>query len=303
MKITFRLFCLLPAFAAGLHCATKTLSPSEQIAELNARREAAFASKNVKELVSMYSKDAVYMPEYHPTLFDRSSIETYFTKWMTAIRSSTYRSVTSELLEQGNDLFETGTFTDTTIRTINDTVISRGKYFRHWKLDPANVPTIYAEIWGGRFWYDRSKSPFAGNGDPVSIKPYATGSEEEKQVISRNELLGQLVKERKGLEHADLFTDDAVYMPYYESAIKGINKIREYFYGHEKPGEVTVDSISLVTGRVTAINDLVMEHGFYGVKWTARDGTSGVVTGKSLNLWKRKSDGTLMMYRQMVNHN
>ncbi|MCG2617506.1 hypothetical protein LZZ85_24620 [Terrimonas sp. NA20] len=303
MKITFRLFCLLPALAAGLHCTTKTLSPREQIDELNARREAAFATKNVKELVSMYSKEAVCMPEYHPTLFDRSSIETYFTKWMASVKSSSYRSETTELLDLGNDLFETGTFTDTTSRTSNDTVIQTGKYFRHWKLDPANVPTIYAEIWGGRFWYGRNKLPFAGNGDPVSIRPYSTGSEEEKQVISRNQLLGQLVKERKGLEHAALFTDDAVYMPYYESAIKGINDIQKYFYGHERPGEVTVDSLSLITGRVTVINDLIMEHGFYGVKWTARDSTSGVVTGKSLNLWKRKADGTLMMYRQMVNHN
>lgn len=303
MKIPLFVFCLLSVLTSGVYCTTKPKSPREQVDELNAQRAAAFRSKNVQQLVSMYAKDAVCMPEYHTTLFDRASIGIYFTQWMAAVKSSSYKSQTSELQEQGNDLLETGTFTDTIIRTINDTVLYLGKYFRHWKLDSAKRPQIYAEIWGGSQWLDRTRFPFTGASDPVSIQPYNTGSTEEKLVIERNQLLGQLVKERKGAEHADLFTDDAVYMPYYTPPLKGIKDIRGYFIEHEKPGDVIIDSLSLITGRVTVINDLIMEHGFYGVKWIANDSTSGVVTGKSLNLWKRKPDGTLMMYRQMVNHN
>ncbi|MET0463646.1 MAG: hypothetical protein ABW007_10845 [Chitinophagaceae bacterium] len=295
--------CVLLAMASGIRCNSKALSLKQQIEQLNAKRAAALAGKDLPLLMSLYNKEAVCMPEYHATLFDRSAIEQYFKQWMSSVKSSAFRSQTAELLEQGSDLLETGTFTDTLIRTINDTLIYAGKYFRHWKLNSGKEPEIYAEIWGGRFWFDRAKFPFAGNGDPVSIKPYNTGSDEEKQVISRNQLLGNLVRQRKGGEHAALFANDAVYMPYYTPALKGMDDIREYFIDHEKPGDVTIDSISLVTGRVTVINDLIMEHGFYGVKWTTPDRSSGVVTGKSLNLWKKMPDGKLMMYRQMVNHN
>ena len=44
-----------------------------------------------------------------------------------------------------------------------------------------------------------------------------------------------------------------------------------------------------------------LEEGRYRVAWRA-GGDSGVVEGKSLNLWKRGEDGEWRLFRQAVNH-
>ena len=64
-----------------------------------------------------------------------------------------------------------------------------------------------------------------------------------------------------------------------------------------------IESLMLSTGNITPMDDgkLQLEQGFYRVGWRAGS-DSGTVAGKSLNLWKRDQDGTLMLYRQAVNH-
>lgn len=299
------LFLLLIVLIAGCNCnnSEEQASAKQQIEALNAQREKAFAQKDIDLLLKAYANDAVCMPEYHPPLFNRSAVRHYYLNWFQGMNASSYHTTTTELIELDTNFIESGSFVDTIINSRNDTLYYTGKYIRHWRITEGGKPLIIAEIWGGTQYFDREKFPYAGSGEPLSITPYNAKRPEEQLVVERNKLLGRLVKERKGGEHAELFTEDAVYMPYYMPPLKGMNDIRAYFVEHEKPGDVTIDSLNLVTGRVLTIGDLIMEHGFYGVRWVADAQTSGIVTGKSLNLWKRLPDGRLQMYRQMVNHN
>ena len=141
------------------------------------------------------------------------------------------------------------------------------------------------------------------DGAPATERVFRNDARVAEEIRGRNAIIGKLVTERKGGEHADLFLPDAIYMTYYTPMLVGIDNIRRYFIEHERPGEVAIDSLALSTGNIYPMDggDLQLEQGFYVVDWRA-GGDSGTVRGKSLNLWKRNQDGTLMLYRQAVNH-
>lgn len=286
----------------GLYVPAQESNFRQQLESINAELATAFRNKDAKTVMKYYDDQSVCMPEYHITLFNTTDIKRYFQQWLSVVKSSTYQRTIHEVLSFPGYLIETGTFTDTVIKTSNDTFTYAGKYMRHWKIQDNKKLVIYSDIWGGSSFTERSKFPLTGSEEPVKISPYNTGTNIEKEVKQRNRLIAELVTQRKGGEHAMLFTNDAIYMTYYTPMLIGMENIRAYFVDHEKPGDVTIDSIRINTGRTTGMGDFVLEHGYYGVRWSA-GGNTGVVTGKSLNLWKRNEKGVLMMYRQMVNHN
>jgi ketosteroid isomerase-like protein len=297
MKNKLLPFCLLLVVSAN------AWSRHEQLDALNQKRSAAIRQKDHRVLISFYDPEAVCMPEFHPALTGSSSISQYFRQWIDGYKSSSYQSHTQDIIERNGFIIEAGIFTDTIINIKDDTLIYEGKYLRQWKRSGNNEWRILSEIWGAANYPDRSRFPYTGDGQPVNAALSLTGSTVENEVIQRNRLIAKLVAERKGTEHAKLFTDDAIYMPYYLPMQKGMNNILAYFAEHEKPDGLIIDSISIKTGKVIVMEDLVMEHGYYGVVWVAPDKSSGIVTGKSLNIWKRNEKGVLLLYRQMVNHN
>ncbi len=82
----------------------------------------------------------------------------------------------------------------------------------------------------------------------------------------------------------------------------GIEKVKAYFIEHEKPGDVQIASLQINTSKIIDMGNFVLEHGYYRIAGNSGNNASWVVTGKSINLWKRDEKGTLLLYRQMVNH-
>lgn len=267
---------------------------------INQHRDQAIRSKDPAQIASFYSPGAVCMPEFHTAIEGLASIQAYFSSWTKNIRSATYTSYTKDLVRTKNAMIETGNFIDTIVKISGDTLIYPGKYMRHWATTASGEWKIVSEIWGAVQYVDRSLFPYTGESRPIQ----GHGSQYTNlYIVKRNALITKLVKERKGIEHAKLFTNDAIYMPYYMPMMTGIDQVTGYFTEHEKPGDVTIDSLNIVSGKMFAIDDMILEQGFYGVRWIANDKSTGVVTGKSLNLWKKNEQGEWMLHRQMVNHN
>jgi len=268
----------------------------------NKDRDHAIRSKNLTSITSFYAPLAVCMPEFHTAIEGVPSIQEYFSNWIKNIRSTTYTSRTNDFIKIQDAIIESGTFIDTIIKASGDILIYPGKYMRHWMINTKGELKIVSEIWGAIEYIDRSLFPYI---DQPAIKPvpFHDSQYTNLYIVKRNALITRLVKERKGTEHAKLFTNDAIYMPYYMPMMTGIDQVTAYFTDHEKPGDVIIDSLNITSGKMFAMDDMILEHGFYGVRWIANDKSTGVVTGKSLNLWKKNEKGEWMLHRQMVNHN
>lgn len=298
--ITFLLLCTSYILIAQQ---LKSTDPMWKIVEKsNSMYADALISHNVQLITGLYSEDAVLMPEHSRLCPGKNAIKEYYTLWLDSVTVTSYKRTISELQDLGGQFLELGSFTETFKRKGNAPYTYTGKYMALWKkskIEPGALKV--AELWGSNTTFERSVLP-----EIVTATPdynYNIDKKMEKEVQLRNTIISTLVRERKGAEHALLFLPDAVYMTYYTPPLMGKEPITAYFTEHEKPGEVIIDKIDLRNGNVYGLssNNIVVEHGFYNVDYRAGQ-YSGTVSGKSINIWKRDKNGTLMLYRQAVNH-
>lgn len=262
----------------------------------------AFAAEDLAAVKSYYADDAVLMPEHSTVRYGRDAVEDFYRQWFNGAKIDSLRKTPHETLDYGDYAIETGTFVQTYTKDGAQPYDYSGKYMVLWATD-GDQPRIVSELWGANAPFDDAALPVVEDGAPVTDRIFPNDAKVAEETRGRNAIIGKLVTERKGSEHADLFLPDAIYMTYYTPMLVGIDNIRRYFIEHERPGEVAIDSLALSTGNIYPMDggNLQLEQGFYVVDWRARN-DSGTARGKSLNLWKRNQDGTLMLYRQAVNH-
>lgn len=262
----------------------------------------AFVGEDLAAVMGHYADGAALMPEHSTTRYGKASIEDYYRQWFADAAVGGLRKTIHEVLDYGDHAVETGTFVQTFTKRGSQTYDYAGKYMVVWAVDGGQA-RIVSELWGANAPFGDAVLPEIEDAVPVADRVFSNDAKLAQEIGGRNALIGRLVTERKGAEHADLFLPDAIYMTYYTPMLVGIENIRPYFIEHERPGEVIIESLMLSTGNITPMDDgkLQLEQGFYRVGWRAGS-DSGTVAGKSLNLWKRDQDGTLMLYRQAVNH-
>lgn len=289
---------------AGLTClANETDNFKDKIQSINSEMEKNFIDEKVNEILNYYTTESVMMPEYHETLYGKENIYIYFQHWFDMVNTNSFKRTIYEVHSINNNfLLETGTFKNNFTQANNDSFLYEGKYIRIWKIVGKHSLTIISEILGSSSYLDRSKFPSIENNKLDNIPEYQVSRKIKEEVISQNQIITDLVKNREGEKHSTFFTTDAIYMPYYMPMLVGIEKIRSYFVEHEKPGDVQIDSLQINTSKIIDMGNFALEHGYYRIRGKGENNTSWVVTGKSINLWKRDKKGKLMLYRQMVNH-
>jgi ketosteroid isomerase-like protein len=242
------------------------------------------------------------MPEHSTARYGKEDIEDFYRQWFNGAKIGGLRKTPYEMLDFGDYAVETGAFVQTYTKNGAQPYAYSGKYMVLWATG-GDKPRIVSELWGANAPFDDAALPAVEDGASATDRTFRNDAKIAEEIRGRNAIIGKLVSERKGNEHADLFLPDAIYMTYYTPMLVGIDDIRRYFIEHERPGEVAIDSLSLITGNIYPIDggNLQLEQGFYVVNWRAGN-DSGTVRGKSLNLWKRNQDGKLMLYRQAVNH-
>jgi ketosteroid isomerase-like protein len=273
-----------------------------QIEIINRKLSQAYNEENIALIVSYYNVHGTCMPEYNRALYNRNDISDYFRQWFAATKSNSYYRTIYEIEIFKNYVIETGIFRNGIVKNSNDSLLYKGKYIRFWKVDKDQNFTILSDIWGADDYLDRSQLPTIESAASDIIPKYKANEKLIKEVEARNQLITELVKNRQGEQHATLFTEDAIYMPYYKPMLLGLDSIKSYFVEHEKVGDIHIDSLQINASKIIGVENFVLEQGYYRVQWRSNDNNTGVVTGKSINLWKRNDKGILMLYRQMVNH-
>lgn len=305
--------------ALSLACAWAQASTTAEaeIAARNAAWTKAAAAADIDALAQHYSDDATLMPEHVRLRRGRDHIQQFLDQWRTQAGVTRWERTTESLDDAGEHVIEIGRYTQRLEREGRAAYDYAGKYLAVWRKSPQG-PRVVAEIWGANAPFARSALPeldsaggalsdntLSGSTSPAPTPAAVdTASAPVKQALAeRNALITTLVRERRGAEHAELFADDAVYLTYYTPALRGMDAIRGYFIEHERPGPVSIDSIQILSDGVRTLDGdaLQLEEGRYRVGWRA-GGDSGVVEGKSLNIWQRGVDGQWRLFRQAVNH-
>lgn len=272
------------------------------IEQRNAEFAQALVGEDLAAVLARYDSEAMLMPEHAGSRLGSTAIAGYYQQWMAASQTRDYTRGVHEVLDFGTHAVETGQFVQTLAKADAPPYRYAGKYMVVWSI-AGDRPRVIAELWGSDTPFDRDALPVIDAAPAIGPEHFSNDAALQREIGQRNALIGTLVSERKGAEHAGLFLPDAIYLTYYTPMRIGMAAIRDYFIAHERPGDVGIDAVNLRSGGIVPIgrDPLWLEHGFYSVDWRA-GGDRGTVTGKSLNLWKRDQAGTLMLYRQAVNH-
>lgn len=296
---------LMILFSIVLHA--QQLTPKDalwkQIEAKNTALSKAFIAGDTKLLQSQYMQWAVMMPEHSTTRKGETGIKQYYIEWLSQAKMNSYSKNIVEVQDLDGWALEIGTFIQNFTLTGGQPFEYKGKYMVFWRTSAKleTSPFIAAEIWGANDYINDANFPVI-NDSPAPHWESISNEKLKNELMSRNQLIGRLVTERKGGEHAALFMPNAIYMTYYTPMLVGMDKIKPYFIEHEKPGTLKIETLELTTNDLyTTAAGPVIEFGSYKVDWSDGD-AKGTVAGKSINVWKRDAGGTLMMYRQMVNH-
>ena len=293
---------LLLLIAPDARCDDVSTNLRQQLDHRNQAISEALVREDIATLATYYADGAMLMPEHSKARSGRRAIEDYYRQWFAQLQVATSRKTSYEVLEYGDYAVETGTFVQTFSRTGQAPYRYQGKYMTLWSTQ-GKQPVIVSELWGANAPFDDALLAQIDDSALPNEDTFQNDRNLLAEIRGRNEIIGRLVTERNGNEHADMFLPDAIYMTYYTPMLVGIENIRPYFIEHEKPGDVSIDALALRSGTIYSLagGKLHLEQGFYNVTWRAGD-KGGTVTGKSLNLWKRDEHGKLMLFRQAVNH-
>lgn len=284
----------------GLASADDTLT--KRLDRANAGIGAAWRAGDAAALKAHYAADAVLMPEHSAARRGDDEIGDYYAALFNALKVEGYRRTSHDIVVYADHAVQTGNYELAFVTGGAPRTEFKGKFMALWDLRQAE-PKLVCELWGSDAPFERSMWPEVAAPPPPGPRLTNRDARLFGEVTARNALIGKLVSERRGAEHAELFLPDAIYLTYYTPMLVGIERIREYFIAHERPGEVAIDSLALTSGNLRPLrgDDVVLEEGFYRVAWRAGS-DQGVVRGKSLNLWKRDDAGVLRLFRQAVNH-
>jgi ketosteroid isomerase-like protein len=308
MKKIYLLIALLFLFFAKAHAQKQPAVTADQWKEklqvINKELADAFVNKNIDAFMKYYDDKApTCMPEYHMALYTKQGIAYYYQQWFDNVTINNYKRDIYEVRLIKTHLVEIGTFVNNFTKPDGSSLQYDGKYMNVWSIAKDQKLTLISEIWGANNAVDKSNFSFIK--PQASIMPKLTINKTIADVISkRNDLIAKFVKKREGEKHAiELFTKDAIYMTYDTPMLVGMDNIKPYFTEHEKPNDISINSMRIRASTMINLVNFVIEYGYYYVDFSVNNKKEKtIVTGKSTNLWKKDDTGVWMLYRQMVNH-
>ncbi|MET1259307.1 hypothetical protein ABV409_08195 [Flagellimonas sp. DF-77] len=258
----------------------------------------AMEGKDTQALVSMFIEESILLPEYAPMLQGQARIRGYFEDLFLATETVHFEKHPFEIQQYDTYVVELGTYKHR-YKTVNETPIDYdGKYLTFWRME-GDTPIIIAHIWGASKYMEATQLVFE---KPVSESPsFEIKPTEWSRAIEYIRLKAyDAVLKGNANKQTEPYADDAVYMTYYDPPYIGKTRILDYYRDHYDPS-VTRDSLMTKAVRIIELDSHALKFGEYYVEWTYEN-EAYYIRGKGLSVFRKRADGQVEIYRQMINH-
>ena len=296
MKKIFLVFVFLSYTAFSFQSNGNALKMVEKQSERLGR---AIESESVENFTELFTHDAAILPEYHKMLVSTAHLTHYFSKFFEKTETLYYQKHPFEIQEFEGGFLELGTFKHQYKTPQDVTFDYNGKYMTFWEFYEA-VPKIKAHIWGASSYFKAENLDFVSVDVPDIVVdiPQGTWKDDIEEIRS---YIYQAVLDNDAKTTMRSYAEDAIYMTYYDPPFLGKTQIANYFYPHYEPGSVQRDSLMTRAVRIIDLGNHALKFGEYHVEWTHQD-QPYFIKGKGLSLYRRRDDGEVEIYRQMINH-
>ena len=261
---------------------------------------AQFIRQENLDLVSeVFDDQSFILPEYHKTLGGLADISKYYEDFFHKTENISYSKKSFEIQPIDHLYLEIGTF-EHQYKTPNESVFTyTGKYLTYWKLPENGTPKIVAHIWGASHYFEAENLEFVAV-PTTDEKPLKPKTKWERNIEAARKYAYDAVLNGNAKKQSKSYAEDAIYMTYYDPPFIGKPKISEYFDSHYNP-EVTRDSLATWAVKIIELGNYALKFGEYYVAWTYEN-KPNFIRGKGLSLYRRRDDGKIEIYRQMINH-
>lgn len=275
----------------------------QQIMNLCEIRTEAEKNDAMEGFLAFYDENAISMPEYQPTLTGIHEIKAYYEEIFKRQDIKLFRREANEFIHLDSTIVEKGTFKKEYLDSEADTLITQnGKYWHVWDLKADGSFKLKGEAYG---YFHHVEAPESLTVAITSSQPDGStylNQEIPFELKAYNALMEKGVRNRDGILRSEFFTNDGQFMPFADSTITGMDKIKPYLLEYSSRGEVTIDSILCSTYHYERFENHVLEYAKFKVKWTV-PGFSGRTEGKGIRIWQRQEDNSLKLYREIGTHN
>jgi ketosteroid isomerase-like protein len=278
---------------------------SAEIQRLNKSWEQGIEKGDISKVISLYSQNAIYMPEYQPTLNGIEQIQRYFETLASKRTVHDVRLTSEEMHDLNGYTLEIGVF-ETSISWLIAQNIGKqkykGKYWRIWRTDDKKGVQVIGEAFG---FFKAIENPSLWVTDKTTRKGGALSGFQPSNAsieLKAYHALGQKgVKQKNGALRSQLYANDGVFYPYADTAKRGIEVLRPYLIKYSSHGAF-IDSVQTHTHDVLYLDNYILEFTKFNVTWTYNE-TLGQSNGKGIVLRKRGDNGELRIFRHIGTHN
>lgn len=217
----------------------------EKIINLCKIRTEAEKNNAIEGFLALYNENAISMPEYQPTLTGIDEIKNYYKEIFKRQEIKLFRREANEFIHLDSTIIEKGTFKKEYIDTEADTLVTQnGKYWHVWGLQADGSFKLKGEAFGYFHHVETPESLTVAmlNSQPVISNTYLN-KEIPFELKAYNALMEKGVRNRDGILRTEFFTNDGQFMPFADSTVTGMDKIKPYLLEYTSRGEITIDSI------------------------------------------------------------
>lgn len=255
---------------------------------------------NVKHV---YTEDAILIAEYQPLIQGRKNIESYYTEIFNRQQIKTYTKEINEIIDLDGTLVEIGTFIK--VFKTNGTgkeLEHKGKYWNIWQVLKNDSLKLKGEAFGFFHPIENPASLMVSSLKNSSNKQTDLGKQKIPLELKAYKALGEKgVRNRDGVLRAQMYTDNAKFMPFADTTKTGMSELKPYMIEYNR-GDVKIDSINTGTFYYENHDTYILEYSKFHVRWSMPN-FSGTTEGKGIKIWRREEDNSLKIYRIIGSHN
>ncbi len=259
----------------------------------------AINKENIDGVLDLCNANAAILPEYHKTLTGKALIKSYYNEFFKNTKTLKYAKSPFEIKEIGSLFIELGTFEHTYETPNGNEFDYDGKYTTYWSISSDGAPRIIAHIWGASSYFEPENVNFI-NVETENLEELTPKSNLEIKIEEHRKYVFDAVSKGNAEKQLTTYSDDAVYMTYYDPPFIGKDEISKYFNSHYNPDSPMRKLITKAV-KIVDLGVYALKFGEYYVEWM-HEGKVHCIKGKGLTLYQNSTDKPLKIYRQMINH-
>ena len=254
------------------------------------------------ELSSPYYAEKIrLMPEFQKTVLGKANATEYDRAFAARFAVKEFRRDVMDVLDLGSRLVESGTFhLEMTLKSNGQSRELTGKYLDIWEKSEGGTPLLVTSAWNHNRAIEFSDELRFVEVPAVQMALQARVPVRDRislELTAFNRLLETSIIQHDGGVWSLFYADDAVLLANYSPMHVGKKAVDAYIEEHVKQLPI-FEKLDIRTDRIENLGRYVIEYASHVANWRNGD-SSGVSTGKNIRIWRRDSDGSLRIIRQI----